>query len=658
MKFTRWMVSLAFGFGAIGSTLLSPPSHGEEIAGAAATLTDSEKRSGWELLFDGKSTEGWRNYGRDKVSEGWQIVDGALVRNAKGAGDLITDEKYKYFELSLEYKISKGGNSGVMFHVAEGDGPPWHTGPEVQVQDNKDGHDPQLAGWLYQLYKPVPPSWTQETGMVDSTRPAGEWNQLYLRISPGQSEVCMNGVVYYRFNLGGDDWKQRVAKSKFANLPNFGSMGEGHICLQDHGDEVAYRKIKLRRIADDGSVKQPIDGQLDMVKTLAFPKLKWDQWEPFDDGGKTRALRLLELTYPEDGSNRLFVSSQHGGIWSFENKPDVETSTLFLDLRGKVIDWQSPGANEQGLLGLAFHPDYKNNGRFFVYYSHLDDKKSVISEFKVSANDPNVADPDSEKVILEIPQPFKNHNGGSIEFGPDGMLYVGLGDGGSRNDPFGNGQNLKTMLGSILRIDVDHPADGKAYGIPKDNPFVGRDDALGEIFAYGVRNPWRIAFDKETGTLWAGEVGQELWEEVIVVRKGGNYGWSVREGSHPFGNGETVAGTSDPLEPIWEYDHQIGKSITGGRVYRSDRESKLAGKYIYADYVTGTVWALTYDAAAERATSNEQVIAESVPVLSFGQDQNGEVYLLTNSPRGESIYRFESVSPKSDAALSGAAQSN
>ena len=620
-------------------------------AAGVAKLTDSEMRSGWEVLFDGQTTDGWRNYGSDKVSSGWEIVDGSLVRSGSGAGDLITDNKYKWFELSLEYKISDGGNSGIMFHVAEGDGPPWHTGPEVQVQDNVNGHDPQLAGWLYQLYQPVVPNWVKDKSAVDATRPAGEWNQIYLRISPGQSEVCVNGVVYYKFNLGSDDWKQRVAKSKFAELPNFGSMGEGHICLQDHNDKVAYRNIKLRTIADDGSVKQPVDGQLNMVKSLAFPELKWDQWKPFDDTGKTRALRLMELTYPNDGSNRLFAASQHGGIWNFENKPDVKSSTLFLDLRGKVIDWQSGGANEQGLLGLAFHPDYKSNGRFYVYYSHLDDKKCVISEFTVSADDPNVADPTSERVILEIPQPFKNHNGGSIEFGPDGMLYVGLGDGGSRNDPEGNGQNLNTLLGSILRLDVDGSGDGKAYGIPQDNPFVGRDDALDEIFAYGVRNPWRISFDKETGMLWSGDVGQELWEEVVVIRKGGNYGWSNREGSHPFGNRQVLDNVDEPLEPAWEYDHQIGKSITGGRVYRSDRESSLTGKYLYADYVTGRVWALTYDAATERATANEQVLADSIPVLSFGEDQNGEVFLLTNSPRGESIYRFESAPADADVAV-------
>ncbi len=188
---------------------------------------------------------------------------------------------------------------------------------------------------------------------------------------------------------------------------------------------------------------------------------------------------------------------------------------------------------------------------------------------------PNRADPASEMVLMEIDQPYQNHNGGSIEFGPDGYLYIGLGDGGDRNDPQANGQNLSALLGKILRIDVDTPADGKAYGIPADNPFVETKGARPEIYALGTRNPWRIAFDKETGDLWIGDVGQELWEEVNVITKGGNYGWSNREGSHPFGNRPAVAGVPAPIDPVWEYDHQIGRSITGGRVYRGSRVPEL-----------------------------------------------------------------------------------
>lgn len=606
---------------------------------APNTLTDAEKKSGWKLLFDGKTTDGWRNYKQDEISDGWKVENGAIVWAKRRAGDIITEKKYGRFELSIEYKISKGGNSGVMFHVAETKGPPWNTGPEIQVQDNINGHDPQKAGWLYQLYQP--------SGDTDATRPPGQWNQLYIRINQDDCEVCMNGVRYYRFKLGDRKWNELVAKSKFARYEGFGNQGEGHICLQDHGNEVAYRNIKVREIAEDGSVPQPIDGKLGQKGVLAFPNLEWDQWEAVDDAGKIRPLRFIELTYANDGSNRLYAASQRGRIWTFENKADVTKSHLFLDLRESITDWRFPGANEEGLLGLSLHPDFKNNGQFYVYYSLAkrgqDDwtRKSIVSRFSVAKDNPNQADPASEQVIMEIDQPFPNHNGGSIEFGPDGYLYIGLGDGGAANDPYGNGQDRSTLLGSILRIDVDNQSDGNNYAIPKDNPFVGQEGVRGEIYAYGMRNPWRISFDKQTGQLWASDVGQELWEEVILINKGDNHGWSQREGTHAFGNSEAEFDLSKAVEPIWEYDHQIGKSITGGRVYRSSRNPTLAGKYLYADYVTGGVWALTVDENG-KAVKNEQVFAESVPVLAFGEDANGEVYYLTSSAKGECIYRIDS----------------
>ncbi|NND97550.1 MAG: DUF1080 domain-containing protein [Pirellulaceae bacterium] len=617
---------------------------GPMVSGAHAQssnqLTDSEKKSGWKMLFDGKSTDGWRNYKKDGISDGWKVQDGALVRSDRGAGDIITDKKYGAFELSLDYKISKGGNSGVMFHVVEGDGPPWHSGPEIQVQDNVDGHDPQKAGWLYQLYQPTAPRWAKIKAIPDSTRPAGEWNQLYIRIAPDQSEVCMNGVLYYRFKVGDKKWDERVAASKFAKFEGFGKAGEGHICLQDHGNEVAYRNIKVREIGPDGSVPQPIDDKLQLKGELAFPNLKWDQWEAIDEDGRVRPLRLMELTHAQDGSNQLFAASQRGHIWTFENKADVSKSHLVLDLTEKVYDWKKPGANEQGLLGLAIHPDFKSNGYFFVYYSHSDKEHSIVSRFTMSKDNSKTADPDSEKVIMKIKQPYQNHNGGCIEFGPDGFLYIGLGDGGDRNDPLAGGQDLSTLLGSILRIDVNSSSGDKAYAIPADNPFLNVAGARPEIYAHGIRNPWRFGFDKATGDLWLGDVGQELWEEVNVIEKGGNYGWSNREGTHPFGNRPTVANTSAPLEPVWEYDHRIGKSITGGRVYRGKRVPELEGKYLYADYVTGRIWALTYDSATGKATRNVEVLPDSIPVLAFGEDQNGEVYYLTNSAKGQCIYQF------------------
>ncbi len=623
-------------------TTSSQESFVDQDEARANQLTESEKKSGWKLLFDGESTEGWRNYNSANVSDGWQVKDGALIHVNKG-GNLITKDKFDSFELSLQYKISEGGNSGLMFHVVENkDQPPYYSGPEVQIQDNVKGHDPQKSGWLYQFYKP---SNTPDSDQpIDATRPTGQWNELYLRIASNQCSVCMNGVRYYNFRIGDKSWNETLAKSKFADWKGFGSAGTGHICLQDHGNEVAFRNIKIRKLTEGEPVQQPIDGKLGMRGVLAFPKLVWDQWEAIDDAGKVRPMRLMELTYAKGAPERLYVASQDGGIWTFKNNADVKDSVLFLDLRDKVHLWQRSGANEQGLLGLAMHPNFTENGIFFVYYSHPSEPKSIVSSFKVSKNDPMKADPSSEKILMEIDQPYQNHNGGCIEFGPDGFLYIALGDGGLRNDPHDAGQDLSNILGKILRIDVDHPSDDKAYGIPSDNPFVTTKNAIPEIFALGLRNPWRIAFDKENGRLWCGDVGQELWEEIDIITKGGNYGWSHREGTHPFGNRPLPKNVSEPIEPVWEYDHEIGKSITGGRVYRSDRVKQLSGKYLYADYVTGTVWALTYDPASGKATRNEQVVPESIPVLAFGEDAAGEVYYLTNSALGECIYRFESSS--------------
>ena len=344
--------------------------------GESATLTEAQQRGGWKLIFDGKTTEGWRNFKREKASHGWSIQDGALVRSAANAGDIMTSKKYKYFELSLEYKISRGGNSGVMFHVTEEYDTPWKSGPEIQVQDNVDGHDPQKSGWLYQLYQPQKPAWATKfeaqvgfrgTDIDDATRPAGEWNHVYLRVSPLQSEVAVNGVSYYYFQMGTEDWDERVAKSKFSAYPNFGKTTAGHICLQDHGNEVAYRNIMIRELPEDGSVLNPVDGYLPLKAVEAFPSLKWDDWEGISEEGLVKTLRPLVLTHAGDGSNRVFVASQSGMIHVFENDPEVKSSKMFLDLRDSVHDWEKD--DEEGLLGLAFHPKYAENGYFYLYFS-------------------------------------------------------------------------------------------------------------------------------------------------------------------------------------------------------------------------------------------------------------------------------------------------
>jgi len=229
---------------AIVSLLCVAPAFVARAEDQPNTLTAAEQKAGWKLLFDGKTTDGWRNFKKDKISAGWKVEDGALVKAEKGAGDIITKDKYTAYELSLEYKIGKGGNSGVMFHVTEDEGTPWMTGPEIQVQDNKDGHDPQLSGWLYQLYQP-PKAGDKP---LDATKPVGEWNQIRFLCTPEKSEVTMNGQKYYEFVKGSDDWNERVAKSKFGKMANFGKPKTGYIALQDHGDPVSYRNIKIRVI--------------------------------------------------------------------------------------------------------------------------------------------------------------------------------------------------------------------------------------------------------------------------------------------------------------------------------------------------------------------------------------------------------------------------
>jgi len=364
--------------------------------------------------------------------------------------------------------------------------------------------------------------------------------------------------------------------------------------------------------------------------------------------------RPVCITQPGDGTNRLFIVSEFGQLLVIPNDQKVEETKTFLDIESKV-DYEEK-ENEEGLLGLAFHPKYKQNGELFVYYTIKDPPHtSVISRFKVSKEDPNKADPKSEEVILTIKQPAWNHNGGNLLFGPDGYLYIGLGDGGGANDPQENGQKLSTLLGKILRIDVDHKDAGLNYAIPKDNPFVGKGDARPEIYCLGVRNIWGMSFDPATKLFWAADVGQNLWEEINIIEKGGNYGWSIRESFHKFDKSEPKVTTKtgpgrtpdlqnkrdssdrkDFIDPIWEYHHDTdGKSITGGVVYRGKRLPELVGYYVYADYVSGKIWGLKYDEKAKKVVANGPIakpVVEggsvfNVPCMCIGTDEAGEIYL-------------------------------
>lgn len=385
------------------------------------------------------------------------------------------------------------------------------------------------------------------------------------------------------------------------------------------------------------------ESPLGLEPVVTFENLKWTGWES-DKNGVPFPLRPILLTNAGDGSSRLFVPQQQGIVHVFS--PDSAETKIFLDISKRVVYIDKE--NEEGFLGMAFHPKYKTNGEFFVFYTTTSEPHTtVISRFKVSKDDPNKADPQSEQELLKVNHPYWNHKGGTICFGPDGYLYITLGDGGAGNDPHNNGQNLQTLLGKILRIDVDKQDPGLKYGIPKDNPFIGKlannkPIALPEIYCYGLRNVWRMSFDRKTGQLWIADVGQNLWEEINLGVKGGNYGWNLREAKHEFAP-NSLNGSTGLIEPIWEYHHDVGKSITGGHVYRGKKFPELEGHYLYADYVSGKIWALKYDDSKKAVVANRSIpyTGANLPVVSFGEDEAGESYFTIVSPSGKGIYTFQ-----------------
>ncbi len=332
----------------------------------------------------------------------------------------------------------------------------------------------------------------------------------------------------------------------------------------------------------------------------------------------------VHLTSPPDDP-RLFVVEQPGRIRIIEEGELLEDP--FLDLTGRV---RSGG--ERGLLSMAFHPEYRSNGIFLVYYTDLSGDTRV--ERFTAAPDANSADSATGTIILAVTQPFSNHNGGLLAFGPDGMLYVALGDGGSSGDPLGHGQNTGTLLGSILRIDVDA---GEPYAIPPDNPLVDDPDARGEIWAYGLRNPWRFSFDPAAGLLYIADVGQNQWEEINVSpddRGGLNYGWSIMEGAHCYPDDPCDA---EGLElPAVEYPHSLGCSVTGGHVYRGEEIPALRGTYFYADYCEGWIRSLRYQDGAV-IDGREWDLGDIGRITAFGQDAAGELYVLSASG---GVFRF------------------
>jgi glucose/arabinose dehydrogenase len=326
----------------------------------------------------------------------------------------------------------------------------------------------------------------------------------------------------------------------------------------------------------------------------------------------------VQVTHAGDRSGRLFIVEQGGRIRILKNGRLLPRP--FLDITSKVTS-----GGEMGLLSVAFHPRFVENGRFFVNYTTGEGERlrSVVAEYRVSP-DADVA-ATVERVLLEVSQPFRNHNGGLNLFGPDGMLYIGFGDGRSGGDPMNNGHRLDTQLGKLLRIDVD---GGTPYRAPSDNPFVGRAGARGEIWAYGLRNPWRFSFDRTTGRLFVGDVGQNRLEEVDIVERGKNYGWRVMEGTSCYNPASGC--TREGLElPIAEYDHAADCSITGGYAYRGTRIPGLAGRYLFGDYCSGRIWALTETGGARWTMT--QVSSTDLRISSFGEDAAGEVYVVDHS---------------------------
>ncbi|MFT7616724.1 MAG: glucose/arabinose dehydrogenase [Planctomycetota bacterium] len=338
--------------------------------------------------------------------------------------------------------------------------------------------------------------------------------------------------------------------------------------------------------------------------------------------------RPVFLTHAPGEKETLYVVEQKGLVLRMENTAS-DARRIFLDIRERV----SRAGNEEGLLGLAFHPDYASNGRLFLHYSKADPREGLISEFRL-APDRQSVDPKSERVLLRQEQPFSNHNGGSIEFGPDGMLYVSFGDGGSAGDPGNRSQDLTTLLGKMLRIDVDSRTNSLAYGIPKDNPFAGTNKVRGEIWALGLRNTYRFSFDPVTEKLWGGDVGQWRREEINIIRKGGNYGWKKYEGNEQFSS--TALSTGAAISPVTTYRRSEGFSVTGGYVYRGEKIPRLKGIYIFADYVSGRIWGLWPMGRGQY--QKRHLMDTHLRISSFGVDQDGELYVCNHDG---AVYRLE-----------------
>lgn len=366
----------------------------------------------------------------------------------------------------------------------------------------------------------------------------------------------------------------------------------------------------------EDSTANPVAGEYQAV--VAFPNLAFNS--------------PVEFTHAFDGTNKVYVIEQRGVIRAFDNVSTTSQTTVFLDIDARV-----DAGGEMGLLGLAFHPNFETNGYFYVNYTrNSPSRQTVIARFKVNPGS-QVADAASEKILLTFEQPFTNHKGGKLAFGANGYLYIATGDGGSGGDPQNNSQNRKNLLGKMLRIDVD-VAETEKYAIPKDNPYVGNTEGfMQEIYAYGLRNPWRFSIDATTNNLWAGDVGQNEVEEIDIITKGGNYGWKIKEANDCYG-GSANCNQAGLIAPVWSYRQGAdGRSVTGGVVYRGKKLPDLVGKYVFGDYVSGKIWALKYDGS--KATDSGDKIGNVGGISAFGEDAEKELYIL-NYGNGK-IYKLE-----------------
>ncbi len=378
-----------------------------------------------------------------------------------------------------------------------------------------------------------------------------------------------------------------------------------------------------QEIASTNPAQTPLAQGSTLESVTVLPNASILTWRIVTDGLQ----QPIGLYHAADGSKRLFVLEQAGRILIWQDGGLL--SEVFLDIRDRV---GSQGF-EQGLLGLAFHPQFRENGSYFVNYTDRQGD-TVISRFSVDLRDPNKTDQATEKILLKVSQPYANHNGGMLAFGPDGFLYIGLGDGGSAGDPQGNGQSLDSLLGKILRLDIDQ---GDPYAIPADNPKL-QGQALEEIWAYGLRNPWRFSFDFLTGDLFIADVGQNQWEEINYFPAGSpsgvNFGWNHFEASMPFS--DQVSDPASMVFPVFEYSHTQGCSVTGGSVYRGAEIPELYGVYLFGDYCSGNIWGLVRD--SQNAWQAELLFENQGSITSFGVDEQGEVYMLLYSGQ---VYRLE-----------------